>query len=98
MYSISSYRKCLLDRYKKNTEVLEDLKSVLHDKLLQELSIRFVTECSITKKGTVDDKLVYDLCGYLMRTRGFLIECCKACKDSVVCNELLLPDDFYADV
>ena len=33
-----------------------------------------------------------------MRTRGFLIKCCKACKDSVVCDELLLPDDFDADV
>ncbi|KAI9563207.1 hypothetical protein GHT06_010665 [Daphnia sinensis] len=96
LYNISSYRKCLLDRYKNNTKVLEDLKFSLHDKLLQELSIHFVTECAITKKATVDDKLVYDICGYLMRTRGYLIEYCETCKDSVVCDELLLPDDFDA--
>lgn len=94
--NISSYKKCLLDRYKANTAALEEMKLLLEDKLLKELSIRFITDCNIHTKISVDDLLVYDLCGYLIKTRPFLIKYCEECSKSLVCKELELPEDFSA--
>ncbi len=40
--------------------------------------------------------MVYDLCGYIVKTRKHLTAC-EACKKLVRCNELDLPKDFTAD-
>jgi hypothetical protein len=46
-------------------------------------------------KDVTRNNLIYDLCGYIFLTRGQLITC-KECKESVVCEEVDLPDEFTA--
>lgn len=94
--NISSYKKCLVDRFKNNNKALEEFKYEIEQKLLKELTVRFISDCSITGKATVDDMLVYDLCGFILKARSFLVDYCKDCKNSVICKELELPDDFDA--
>ena len=94
--NISSYKKCLVDRYKHNTQALEELKYQMEAKLLNELTVRFINECDYLNKTSVDDLLVYDLCGYMLKARPFLIDGCDDCKKSLVCKELELPENFCA--
>jgi hypothetical protein len=96
MHNISSYKKCLVDRYKHNTEALEELKFQMEVKLLKELTVRFINDCDYLNKDSVDDLLVYDLCGYMLKARPFLIDHCEDCKKSLVCKELELPENFSA--
>ena len=96
LYVISSYKKCLADRFKANDSQVVAQKLLLQDKLLKELTIRFVTEYEGMTRSSIHDMLVYDVCGYLMRTRSHLINNCEICKKSMVSSELELPEDFDA--
>ena len=96
LYNIASYHDCLVDLYKCNTKVLEELNLQRDRQLIDELAIRFVENCDYLNKDTVDDLLVYDVCGYVIKARRFLTDHCTECKNSLVSKELLLPEDFGA--
>ncbi|KZR98023.1 Uncharacterized protein APZ42_006766 [Daphnia magna] len=49
--------------------------------------------------GTADfttNLMIYDLCGYLVKTRKTLTDCVD-CKSAIQCEELDLPESFVAD-
>ena len=96
LYTIASYHDCLVDKYKSNTKVLEELNFQRDRQLMNELAIRFVENCNYLSKDIVDDLLVYDVCGYVIKARPFLTDHCEECKSSLVSKELLLPQDFAA--
>ena len=91
LYTIASYHDCLVDKYKSNTKVLEELNFQRDRELMDELAIRFVENCNYLSKDIVDDLLVYDVCGYVIKARPFLTDHCEECKSSLVSKELLLP-------
>lgn len=89
--------KCLQEHAKKSDITAKEYKEAIKDKLLDELTIRYVDDVSV--EGTRDFNLnvmVYDLCRYMVKTRKHLTAC-EACKKLVRCNELDLPEDFTAD-
>ena len=96
LYNICSFHDCLVDRFKSNTKILKELNLEMDRELISELATRFVEDCGYHNKDTVDDVLVYDVCGYVVKARPFLTTNCIECKNSLVAEELLLPEDFCA--
>lgn len=89
--------KCLQEHAKKSDITAKEYKEAIKDKLLDELTIRYVDD--VSEEGTRDFNLnvmVCDLCGYIVKTRKHLTAC-EACKNLVRCTELDLPKDFTAD-
>ncbi|KAK4003944.1 hypothetical protein OUZ56_005689 [Daphnia magna] len=89
--------QCLQQHAKDIDITVKDFKEAIKDKLLAELTIRYVDD--IPKGGKNDFNLnlmVYDLCGYIVKTRKHLTAC-EVCKNLVRCHELDLPKDFTAD-
>ncbi|XP_045029959.1 uncharacterized protein LOC123472453 [Daphnia magna] len=89
--------QCLQQHAKYIDITVKDFKEAIKDKLLAELTIRYVDD--IPKGGKNDFNLnlmVYDLCGYIVKTRKHLTAC-EVCKNLVRCHELDLPKDFTAD-
>jgi hypothetical protein len=89
--------KCLQRQAKESDIRASDLRSVLEDKLLKEITIRFVDKINEPANSNfVKDILIYDLCGYMIHTRKSLSKC-PDCYKSLRCEELELPEDFTAD-
>lgn len=89
--------KCLQQKAKQCEISAKDLKQSIQDNLMKELAIRYVDSLpEPNKTDYMNDIVLYDLCGYLIKTHPGLIEC-VACKTTVCCNELDLPADFTAD-
>lgn len=89
--------KCLQRQAKECDIQAADLKAVLEDELLKELTIRYVSE--IRDSDTPDfirDIMLYHLCGYMLHSRANITEC-KECKKTVIGDELKLPPQFNAD-
>jgi hypothetical protein len=59
--------KCLKRQAKESDIRASDLRSVLEDKLLKEITIRFVDKINEPANyNFVKDILIYDLCGYIV--------------------------------
>jgi hypothetical protein len=89
--------KCHQEHAKESDITVKEYKEAIKDKLLDELTIRYVDD--LPKECTNDFNLnvmVYDLCGYMVKTRKHLTAC-DVCKKLVCCDELDLPEDFTAD-
>ena len=67
------------------------------EELLEELSIQYVSDIvnPNSKSDYIDNVLLYELCGYLVHARPSLTNCLD-CKNSIVTNELILPENFLA--
>jgi hypothetical protein len=90
--------KCLQVHAKESDITAKEYKEAIKDNLLDELTIRDFD--NVSEKGTCDFNLnvmVYDLCGYMVKTIRKHLTACEACKNLVRCNELDLPKDFTAD-
>jgi len=89
----------LQEKFKNNTEAAADLRQALKDKLMEELVKRYVSELPFSKEDNVNNYLVYDVAGYMAKTRGGVLQLdeCDECKCSVISKEEDLPSDFDAD-
>ena len=65
-------------------------------RLLKELTIRFINACDYLNQDYVDDLFVYDLCGYMLKARPFLIDHCEDCDKFLFCKEFEFPENFSA--
>lgn len=67
----------------------------MKDKLLDELTIRYVEVMPKLPVDVAKDELLYDLCGYLLHTHKSVMEC-EACKNGMITNLEDLPESFLA--
>ncbi|XP_045034625.1 uncharacterized protein LOC123475690 [Daphnia magna] len=76
-------------------EERKQAKLTLKDKLLTELSIRYVDhiENQVSSSDVTNDELIYDICGYLLHSRSAVLECRK-CKSLLKTEESQLPETF----
>lgn len=73
------------------------MRESLKEKALQELSVRFVED--LPNEDVVNntkDQGIYDLCGYLLKSRGEMILQCADCKNLLETEYALLPENFLA--
>jgi len=102
MELLESYSKCMNSNFKDLTKEAKDRRKDLQDILLNNLTFKSLdASSSLIEAGqTVCDKIVYDLCGYLLYARCSLIykmtNNCEACLSSLVTKKQLLPETFYA--
>jgi hypothetical protein len=95
VYQLVSYAKCWINRFKECERKAAAMKASLRDNLFDEISIRHVDVVQNDEKDVTRNNLIYDLCAFMFQTRGQLISC-QECKETVVCEEADLPDEFTA--
>ncbi len=89
--------KCLQRSAKECDVAAADLKAVLEDELLKELTIRYVDYIEEPAGNDfIKEAILYHLCGYMIHARPGVTDCVD-CKKSVRCDELELPESFTAD-
>ena len=90
-----SYKKCFVDRFKEIEKKRMQAKLTLKDKLLSELSSRYVDEIEHQhdSKNVTNDELIYDICGYLLHSRSHVLDC-PMCKPLLKTEESQLPETF----
>lgn len=89
--------KCLQRKAKECDIASADLKAVIEDELLKELTVRYVDYVKEPAgKDCIKEAILYYLCGYMIHARPSVTRC-NDCKKSVRCDELELPSDFTAD-
>ena len=90
--------KCLQRQAKESDIRASDLRSVLEDKLMKEITIRFVDKIDepVNSNFVNKDILIYDLCGYMIHTKKSMSRC-PDCYKFLRWEELELPEDFTAD-
>jgi hypothetical protein len=90
--------KCLQRKAKECDIESADLKAVLEDELLKELTVRYVDYVKEPAgKDCIKEAILYYLCGYMIHSRPS-VTCCIECKKSVRCDELELPPDFIESI
>ena len=97
MELLVAYKRCLVDKFKECESERVQVKLAFKEQLLSELAIRYVD--SIKEDGLADitrDQLVYDLCGYLLKTRKHVLDCPACALLLKVDSVEELPVDFHA--
>ncbi|XP_032792929.1 uncharacterized protein LOC116929707 isoform X2 [Daphnia magna] len=96
MRILVQYKECLLKRFKDSTESAAQLRHSLREKMEKELVIRYVEKLEADPNcDTTENNLIYYMCGYLLNTRGWAIEC-EDCKSKMLTTEEYLPHQFEA--
>ena len=89
--------KCLQRKAKECDIESADLKAVLEDELLKELTVWYVDYVKEPAgKDCIKEAILFYLCGYMIHARPSVTRC-NDWKKSVRCDELELPADFTAD-
>ena len=78
-----AYKNCLIHKFREFDKQAKEIKKELKDNLQKDLLARYTTDIPDGKSDKTRDQLVYDLCGYIIRTRH---EVCDTCKE---CNRLM---------
>lgn len=78
-----AYKDCLIHKFRECEKEAKEIKTELKDTLQKELLSRYTNDIADGPADPTRDQLVYDLCGYMIRTRH---EVCDTCKD---CNRLM---------
>jgi len=97
MELLVAYKRCLVDKFKECESDRVQVKLALKEQLLNELTIRYVDtmkEDIIT--DITRDELVYDLCGYLLKTRKHVLDCPDCARLLKADTAEDLPEDFTA--
>ncbi|KAI9553656.1 hypothetical protein GHT06_021583 [Daphnia sinensis] len=81
--AIQNANQCLIHKFRECESEAKMIKMNLKDSLHKELLARYTTDIPDGPSDSTRDQLVYDLCGYLIRTRH---EVCETCPD---CNRLM---------
>ncbi len=88
-----AYKKCLVNKFKESEDSAREVREALKDKLLKELSIRYVTKLAEKPTDSTRQCLIDDVCGYLLHTRRHVLQC-KNCEKLLKTEESQLPDDY----
>ena len=96
MTLLTSYKSCLLDRFKEDAATAKAKRDELKSRLakIQYLDRDFPDEESRNKYL---EHLVYDLSGYMLHSRKGKIGKCEACWKTILTGIELPSDEFYAD-
>ena len=89
------FKNCLMHKFRDNAKAAADLRATIKDNLMENLATRYVNELPVSK-NTITSYLVYDVAGYVAKTRTRLTQC-EECKKSIITSEEKLPNDFNAD-
>ncbi|XP_045026449.1 uncharacterized protein LOC123470331 isoform X3 [Daphnia magna] len=90
------FKECLIKKFRDNAKAAADLRVAMKDDLMEELGKRYVNELPLSKEDRIGNFLIYDVAGYMVKTRENLFEC-EACRQTVITKEADLPSDFDAD-
>ena len=96
MTLLTSYKDNLLARFKEDTAAAKARREELKSRLakIRFMQTDFVDEESRNKYL---EHIVYDLAGYMLHSRKKKIGKCAACWSTILTNDDLPPDSFYAD-
>ena len=76
-----SYQDCLVNKFKACEQEAAQLRESFKAQLLEELSIRYVEVMDDPKSSDdIKDEMIYDMCGYLLKTRDSVWKDCAECK------------------
>ncbi len=92
-----SYEQCLLNKLKNCEKESAQIRESFKDKLLNELSVRYVNvmEDEISSDEGKDE-IIYDMCGYLLKTRDSVWIDCDKCKKGLIIKYEDLPTNFLS--
>ena len=96
MRTLVSYEECLLSRFKECDNTVRKYGESLQEYLNNELMQHFIEEFEDCETGdATEDGLIYYLCGYLLKTRKWAIDC-NDCRPKMLTSEDFLPGNFQA--
>ena len=99
MEILVEYKNCLIDKFRAVESEREQVRLALKEQLFTELTLRYVeTMKELKNTDTSVDELVYDLCGYLLKTRSHVLDCSACASLLKVDSEFDLPEDFLASI
>jgi hypothetical protein len=94
MSLLTSYKDCMLNRFKKDKKEAKDRKQALKDRLAKGINIIDGIVYNMAAYDKCIDDVVYDLAGYVVHSRRNLVGSCAECWASLVTTENL-PDNTY---
>lgn len=94
---LASYDECLVNKFKACEKDADQIRQSFKEQLLEELSVRYVAVMDDPEsKDEIKDELLYDLCGYLIKTRDSVWIDCSDCKKGLITKYGDLPNDFLS--
>lgn len=104
MTLLTSYKECMLQKFKQNTEEAKNLKLEMMEILEENFTYTNDEEDAVLKENEVTEEqnstshhITYDLCGFLLHARQSMITC-KDCWKSLQVKKEDLPKEFVNDV
>lgn len=95
---LASYEDCLVNKFKACEKEAAQVRESFKEQLLEELSIRYVQVMEdATSTDEIKDEMIYDLSGYLLKTRDSVWADCDDCRKGLITTYGDLPDDFLSD-
>ena len=94
MKLLTSYKNCMIKGLKDNKKAAQQLREDLKDKLMKGLCYNAVLQ-NLGEYVSLEDQIVYDLCGYLIHTRKRLLKC-EMCKCTLQAENNRLNLDYAA--
>jgi hypothetical protein len=92
-----SYQECLVNKFKACEQEAAQLRESFKEQLLEELSVRYVTVMDDPKSSDdIKDEMIYDMCGYPLKTRDSVWKDCVECKKGLLTRYGDLPSDFMS--
>ena len=94
---LANYDECLVNKFKACEKEAAQLRESFKDQLLEELSVRYVEVMDdVASNDEFKRELIYDMFGYLLKTRDSVWNECDACKKGLITNYEDLPQDFMS--
>ncbi|KZS04598.1 Uncharacterized protein APZ42_032422 [Daphnia magna] len=87
-----AYKQCLINKFRECEKKAKDIKKDLKDSLQKELLLRYTNDIPDGKSDATRDQLVYDLCGYIIRTRHEVCQTWEACNHLMETEESEMED------
>ena len=81
---LTDFQESLLDKFKNCAIQSANLRESLKENLLQELSIRYVEDMPLSNIDETQKSLIYDMSGYLLKTRKSVYSDCYECTQGLV--------------
>lgn len=91
---LTDFQESLLDKFKNCAIQSANLRESLKENLLQELSIRYVEDMPLSNIDETQKSLIYDMSGYLLKTRKSVYSDCYECTQGLVTTYEKLSENF----
>lgn len=97
MRILVSYEECLVNKFKACEKEAVEKRASFKQQLLEELSIRYVNVMDDEMStDETKDEMIYDMCGYLLKTRDTVWTNCDDCKKGLITKYEDLPPTFLS--